>query len=125
MSVKNFLKVLLLNLAIVMAETRGFIIPKYRARAARPTQSSDVGGYIPCKCFLAMHVKADMWRHQRSCSLNQNGNASKAIGKAKRTIRSAPATTGKLLLPMSMKKKTRDVVLPMKKMSSLLLKWIL
>ena len=104
-----------------MAETRGFVIPKYRARAARPTQSSDVGGYITSEFFLAMRVKADMWRYQHPCSLNQNGNASKAIDKAKRI---APATTGKLLLPMSMKKKTRGVVLPMKKMSSLLLKWI-
>ena len=57
-----------------------------------------------------MHVKADMWRHQRSCS---KGNGSKASGKANT---SAPATTGKRLL--STKTKARDVyanvVLPMK-----------
>ena len=57
-----------------------------------------------------MRVKADMWRHQHSCS---KGNGSKAIGQAKR---SAPATKGKLLLPTKMK--TSDVyanfVLPMK-----------
>ncbi len=45
-----------------------------------------------------------MWRHQSSCSLNPKGNENKAIGKAKK---SAPATTGKLLLPT--KTKTRDV----------------
>ena len=86
------------------------VIPKYRART---TQSSDVGCYLPCEFCLAMHVKADLWRHQRSCSLNPKANDSKATGKAKR---SAPATTGKLLLPT--KTKTRDVyanvVLPMK-----------
>ena len=75
----------------------GFVIPKYRART---TQSSDVGGYIPCKFCLAMHVKVDMWRYQCSCSLKLKGNESKAK-------RSAPATTGKLLL--STKTKTRDV----------------
>ena len=99
-----------MNLAMVMAETRGFVIPKYRAR---PTQSSDVGGYTPCKFCLAMRVKADMWKYQCSCSLKLKGNESKAIGKAKR---SAPTTTGKLLQPI--KTKTMDVyanvVLPVK-----------
>ena len=94
----------------VIDKGTGCVIPKYRART---TQSSDVDCYIPCEFCLAMHVKADLWRHQRSCSLNPKSNDSKAIGKAKR---SAPAATGKLLLPT--KTKTRDVyanvVLPMK-----------
>ena len=57
-----------------------------------------------------MRVKADMLRHQHSCS---KGNGSKASGKANT---SAPAITGKCLL--STKTKARvvyaNVVLPMK-----------
>ena len=47
-------------------------------------------------------VKADMWRHQSSCSLNPKGNENKSKAK-----KSAPASTGKLLLPT--KTKTRGV----------------
>ena len=62
---------------------------------------------------LAMHVKADMWRHQCSCS---KGNGSKAISKAiSKAKRIAPATTGKLLLPTKTKARVvyANVVLPM------------
>ena len=56
-------------------------------------------------------MKADVWRHQRSCLLNPRGNESKAIGKAKRI---APATAGKLLLPTKTRNVDANVVLPMK-----------
>ena len=56
---ENLKKVWLLNLAIVVAETRGFVIPKYSARAARPTQSSDVGGYIRYHANVALQC---MWK---------------------------------------------------------------
>ena len=76
----------------VIENGSGCIIPRYRAR---PTQLSQTSDYVPCEYCWAMYVKTDLWKHQKTCPLNENVH-----DKAKRN---EPIKNGKLLLPLKVK----------------------
>ena len=88
----------------VIENGSGCIIPRNRAR---PTQLSQTSDYVPCEYCWAMYVKTDLWKHQKTCPLNEN-----VLDKAKRN---EPIKNGKLLLPLKVKSRDlyANILLPM------------